>query len=1126
MKLLHCICFTLLLARCCATNANADDLHAKEPVTAPAEYGLTIRSTPHRSPAEEQAGFHLPVGFAIDLIASEPTIKKPLNLAFDRKGRLWVTQTTHYPFPAKEGDKRTDSIAVLEDRDGNGSFETHSVFAEDLNIPIGILPTDDGAICFSIPNIWKLRDTDGDGKCDERSILFGPFDTSRDTHGMVNSLRDGNDGWIYACHGFNNQSTVSGTDGHSVSMTSGNVFRFRPDGSRIELYTQGQVNPFGMTQDEWGNWFSADCHSKPITQLIRGGCYPSFGRPDDGLGFVPATMDHLHGSTAIAGLAHTKDSSFPRSMRGQLVSGNVMTCRINRNQLQYSGATAQAIELPDLLTSEDSWFRPVDLVFGPDGHLYVADFYNKVIGHYEVPLDHPDRDRTSGRLWRIRSTELANRIERISTAVDVSADSSLNKPLAELDLTHTSTAMRWLKTIESIADNPDIGSLRSMLPLVEKVEQSKDPILMQSFLIALRKCILGAMEKDSNATSSLLRSTNAPESTFSAPRYAIMLKVLLATKDSRCHSVALDLLDRKLSSLKNGSPQERTEWGQAMEKLIGVADDQNVERLLDLLHRDDSLTADKPSLYANRLLTLLQRQLQSRGKLSPPVVSAARNTMEFLASDWLHRFEKNHSVVLDWMATTPGKRDDRKDWPIEPRKRRLPGEQETSPLDIYSSFPLGESYQGSWGTAPMLAPEKWSFYIAGHNGLPNMPDHQKNFARLISLDLRSGETKELFRAYPPRNDVAKWVEWELKEYAGQPVLFEVVDGDAGSSYAWLGVGGFSADALAMDVRRSDYALIQSFVSLIGLEDAKHSPALWKWASSPILSESCKLRIWKKSWLENQPIDTEILSYAMETQQWDLARRFFWETPDAKDLHFSEAFSVWKQQYRQLFRRWSASQQTKIIHRISKYRGAPERLAEWIESSLLSPDVVSTLPPSWWGGLSKSESDRLATIKTLAEKSANRSDRIESKLASIKRETVDLEIGKKMYADKCAQCHKLGSVGNVLGPQLEGIGNRGLERLCEDILWPDRNVDEAFRVTLLLLDGGETVTGLVQERNDASITIAEQNGTKRVIPIMDIEQEKKGEVSLMPSNFDEVLTTKELACLLEFLRTEVSKNKGN
>ncbi|MFO0087178.1 MAG: hypothetical protein ACK52L_15060, partial [Pirellula sp.] len=258
------------------------------------------------------------------------------------------------------------------------------------------------------------------------------------------------------------------------------------------------------------------------------------------------------------------------------------------------------------------------------------------------------------------------------------------------------------------------------------MKQSNDPILMQSFLIALRKSVLGAMEKDSNATSSLLRTTFAPDSSLSSPHYAIILKVLLATKDTRCHSVALDLLDQKLLSLKNASPQGRTEWGQAMEKLIGVADDQNVERLLDLLHREDSLTAEKPSLYAHRLLNLLQRQLQSRGNLSPAVVSAAQKTTEFLTSDWLQRFEKNNSVVLDWMATTPGKRDDRKDWPIEPRKRRLPGEQETSPLDIYSSFPLGESYQGSWGTGPIVAPEKWSFYIAGHNGLPNMPDHQKN----------------------------------------------------------------------------------------------------------------------------------------------------------------------------------------------------------------------------------------------------------------------------------------------------------------------------------------------------------------------------------------------------------------
>ncbi|MFM8399779.1 MAG: hypothetical protein ACKOAH_18290, partial [Pirellula sp.] len=90
-------------------------------------------------------------------------------------------------------------------------------------------------IAFSIPNIYFLRDTDNDGICDHRQVVLGPFDTSRDTHGMVNALRDGRDGWIYACHGFNNISKLQGSDGHAIELTSGNVFRFKPDGSRVEL---------------------------------------------------------------------------------------------------------------------------------------------------------------------------------------------------------------------------------------------------------------------------------------------------------------------------------------------------------------------------------------------------------------------------------------------------------------------------------------------------------------------------------------------------------------------------------------------------------------------------------------------------------------------------------------------------------------------------------------------------------------------------------------------------------------------------------------------------------------------------------------------------------------------------
>ncbi len=375
---------------------------AVEPATRPEIYGQGVRETPWLSPQQELQGFHLPSGFEARLFASEPQIAKPLNLAFDRRGRMWITQSYEYPYPAKEGTTPRDAVMILEDTDGDGAADEVTTFADELNIPIGVLPYGDGCICFSIPNLLYLRDTNGDGRCDRREVLYGPFDTTRDTHGMINALRDGGDGWIYACHGFNNQSQVAGRDGHVVTMHSGNTFRFLPDGSRIEQVTHGQVNPFGMTEDEWGYRYSADCHSKPITQLIFGACYPSFGRPHDGLGFLPPMVDHLHGSTAICGILYYPDHSPVIPLRGQMISGNVMTSRLNRNQVVYEGATAKGLELSDFMTSDDPWFRPVDLRLGPDGHLYVADFYNKIIGHYEVPLEHPDRDRSSGRIWQIR----------------------------------------------------------------------------------------------------------------------------------------------------------------------------------------------------------------------------------------------------------------------------------------------------------------------------------------------------------------------------------------------------------------------------------------------------------------------------------------------------------------------------------------------------------------------------------------------------------------------------------------------------------------------------------------------------------------------------------------------------
>lgn len=373
--------------------ASADSLYSGS------AFSEHIRTTAARTPQEEQAGFKLPEGFAIELYASEPDIGKPINLSFDAQGRLWVTQSHEYPFAAEPG-QGGDRLSVLEDTDGDGKADKFIHFEDTLNIPIGILPIEDAVIAYSIPNVYRFEDTDGDSKADESRVLLGPFG-HKDTHGMINNIERAYDGWIYACHGFSNSSTVAGADGDSIHMESGNTFRFRADGSHVEQLTYGQVNPFGQTWDEWGYRYTTDCHTSPIYQLIRGADYPHFGKKEEGIGFAPDTKPHGEESTALAGIVYYAATQFPEEYQQNFYIGDVVTCRIHRNSFAFQGSTPVAKAEPDLVKSADPWFRPVDIELGPDGALYVADFYNSIIGHYEVPLDHPMRDKLRGRIWRI-----------------------------------------------------------------------------------------------------------------------------------------------------------------------------------------------------------------------------------------------------------------------------------------------------------------------------------------------------------------------------------------------------------------------------------------------------------------------------------------------------------------------------------------------------------------------------------------------------------------------------------------------------------------------------------------------------------------------------------------------------
>lgn len=411
-----------------------------------------IRPTEARTPDSERIGFRLPPGFEVQLYASEPDIGKPINITFDAKGRMWVTQSFEYPFPAQ--GKGKDRLTILEDTNGDGKADRFTHFDDTLNIPIGILPLNDGAVAYSIPNVYRFTDANNDGKPDKEKKLLGPFEY-KDTHGMVNNFIRGYDGWIHACHGFTNKSTVAGADGDSITMISGNTFRFRPDGSRVEHETYGRINPFGLAYDELGYLYSTDCHTSPLYQLIRGGDYLQWGK-EEGMGFAPDMKPLENEATALAGLAYYADVKFPAEYQKNFYIGDAVASRVYRNSYVFKGSSPVGKKEADFILSEDPWFRPVDVKLGPDGALYVADFYNSIIGHYEVPLDHPKRDKIRGRIWRITYKGEHNQVKDLTTA-------SLNELLTSLNADNLPVRMFAADQLTDRIGEPAVVPLKEVL---------------------------------------------------------------------------------------------------------------------------------------------------------------------------------------------------------------------------------------------------------------------------------------------------------------------------------------------------------------------------------------------------------------------------------------------------------------------------------------------------------------------------------------------------------------------------------------------------------------------------------------------------------------------------------------
>ena len=426
--------------------ANVDELLKKDELGD----GLRYVEGGPTAPAKAASKIEVHPEFDLTLVAAEPLIRKAMNIDWDDRGRLWVSETPEYPNGRKtpttdpwkdSGSLRRellrdpeDTISILSDGNGDGVMDRKHVFADKLELVTGFVFYRNGVIAATSPDIWYLEDTNGDEVADKRTKLYTGLGTY-DTHAVINNLRWGLDGWIYATHGYSTGNVTSPDGTKTFGRDGSGVVRFKPDGSAFEQFSSRGGNTWGLdvtwdgqvfwTQPTSGTVFFHTVLPEsvlakgrmPGTTSYKGmisgqNTYPAMSWPEQAY----VQIDLVGQFTAAAGCAIYDGGAWPDKWRYAYFTGEPTLNIVHQEFVTPDGVSYAAKKEPgreqtEFIRSTDLWFRPIETRVGPDGALYVIDFYNQAAIHNDTrgPLHgptnaavRPDRDHFFGRIWRVQ----------------------------------------------------------------------------------------------------------------------------------------------------------------------------------------------------------------------------------------------------------------------------------------------------------------------------------------------------------------------------------------------------------------------------------------------------------------------------------------------------------------------------------------------------------------------------------------------------------------------------------------------------------------------------------------------------------------------------------------------------
>lgn len=1008
-----------------------------------------------KTPEEELAGFRLPEGFVIELVASEKDgIVNPIDLTFDDAGRLWTQTASMYPLDPVEdiqgGDllrlmndhqtqenhpafrrirdlyrgktKGSDKILILSELYDRGKSAKVSVWADGLTIPMSILPYKKGAYVAQGSELFFLDDENGDGRSDKRIPMFTGFGYT-DTHTMVHTLVRGPGDWIYFSQGALNKGEVSSL--HSdvkLKLDFSKIARFSLDARDMELVSSGLNNIWGFQLRDNGQWWGTEANDLgySIVPLEPGTGFPGIGgeRLRDYQPWMPELYTFRVGGTGISGLAFADDLSgtFPAEWKDVALLANPITSTINAVRVvRNADGSLSAEHLPDLLSSEDKYFRPVNMEFGPDGCLYIADWYNKIISHNEVPTSDPTRDKTHGRIWRIRHTSQQPRpVPDISAAATASLVDYLKSPSG------------WAKRAawHQITDRPaaETKQLTGALAAL-----AGDPSQDETSRIMALWALEGIKSYDEKLMSELLKSGQD-----NLRREAVRSLVSFSLSPDRVGAALSDLVE-------DPNPMVRS---QVLRTLTDIrAADHSV---IDIL-----VKASKPELPGDTLGGPYERKFE-----------------RYLARKALEQYARELQAYMDT-----------KDAALRPpgnliwASQALPKEQKEAVfIRLWPSANIKELDESTFIlVAGMLENEKIRALVKP------VFDNRAQAGKYLEMALRNQQqvqSPELatLLEIPVRgllkgnsvaeNELALDAIGRLKIKAPFDIIAAFINDRATAQTVNLALKALENDPeanrdifikIAKDDKLDFDARLSAFHSLAKTDTETAETLLQQWIPS-LSDEQKRTFVTAFSGSDN---GSEVLLIMYGKQRIDLA-----------------AFGI------------SAAE------RIHNSNPANEKAAEILGG------VKKRIEEE-----KKAFAARLARYVAIAEKKSG-----------------DAEKGKVIF-QTCLMCHRVGNEGHSIAPALDGSAARENEALLTAILDPDAAVEGGYAVYRVVKKDNSTIEGYLVSREDRGTTLAFMGGSRLFIESADIKSQGfLGGRSFMPKGLLDGYNDEQVADLLAYIRT--------